>query len=385
MTAFTWKLAALLGALIALALTPAASLQPIPSQGGASSGLSWPPVTTDTRPWTRWWWMGSAVDEAGLTAELEALRAAGLGGVEITPIYGVSGTEAKFVPYLSDRWVELLEHTLREARRLDLGVDMATGTGWPFGGPWIGERDASRTLTYRTWTLEGGQRLAERVRVEQTAFVRAIGNQIYEVLEVGPGESKAQGTRQAPLTRPGAGREITMTDLEEPIEANANLQVLALEQVRYPKPLPLLVLVGYSATGEIVDLTQRVASDGRSIGWRRRGAGRSTACSSAGTASSWSAPRLVEKATSSITSHVRRSARISADSTPPSPAADSMDCARFSTTRTKWMMPMGRRMERSCCSTSSSGVAAMTCGGTCRHCSGRTPARRARGWRPTTG
>ena len=203
--------------------------------------------------------MGSAVDEAGLTAELEALRAAGLGGVEITPIYGVSGTEAKFVPYLSDRWVELLEHTLREAQRLDLGVDMATGTGWPFGGPWIGERDASRTLTYRTWTVEGGQRLAERVRVDQTAFVRAIGNQIYEVLEVGPGESKPQGTRQAPLTRAGAAREITITDLEEPVEANADLQALALEQVRYPKPLPLLALVGYSGAGEIVDVTQRVA------------------------------------------------------------------------------------------------------------------------------
>ena len=264
MTAFTWKLAAVLGALIALALTPAASLQPIPpSQRDASSGPSWPPVTTDTRPWTRWWWMGSAVDEAGLTAELEALRAAGLGGVEITPIYGVSGAEAQFVPYLSDRWVGLLEHTLREAQRLDLGVDMATGTGWPFGGPWIGERDASRALTYRTWKVEGSQRLAERVRVDQTAFVRAIGNQIYEVLDVGPGESKPQGTRQAPLTRAGAtARAITITDLKEPVEANADLQVLALEQVRYPKPLPLLVLVGYSATGEIVDLTQRVASDG---------------------------------------------------------------------------------------------------------------------------
>jgi hypothetical protein len=210
--------------------------------------------------------MGSAVDEAGLTAELEALQAAGLGGVEITPIYGVSGTEATFIPYLSDRWVDLLEHTLREARRLDLGVDMATGTGWPFGGPWIGERDASRTLTYRTWTLEGGQRLAERVRVEQTAFVRAIGNQIYEVLEVGPGESKPQGTRQVPLTRAGAGREIRITDLEEPVEANANLQVLALEQVRYPKPLPLLTLVGHSAAGDIVDLTERVTKDG-AVDW----------------------------------------------------------------------------------------------------------------------
>ncbi len=70
---------------------------------------------------------------------------------------------------------------------------MATGTGWPFGGPWIGERDASRALTYRTWKLEGGQRLAERVRVEQTAFVRAIGNQIYEVLELGRARASHRG------------------------------------------------------------------------------------------------------------------------------------------------------------------------------------------------
>src|SRR5690606_39667475 len=67
-----------------------------------------------------------------LTAELEALKKAGIGGVEITPIYGVYGEEEEFVEYLSPEWVELLKHTLDEAARLGLGVDMATGTGWPF-------------------------------------------------------------------------------------------------------------------------------------------------------------------------------------------------------------------------------------------------------------
>src|ERR1043166_8411865 len=37
--------------------------------------------------------------------------------------------------------MEMLEHTCREAQRLGLGVDMATGTGWPFGGPWIDQGD----------------------------------------------------------------------------------------------------------------------------------------------------------------------------------------------------------------------------------------------------
>src|SRR5256886_10374444 len=51
--------------------------------------------------------MGSAVDRENLTAELETLAAAGFGGVEVTSIYGVRGYEHAFVPYLSDRWLDL--------------------------------------------------------------------------------------------------------------------------------------------------------------------------------------------------------------------------------------------------------------------------------------
>jgi hypothetical protein len=108
-----------------------------------------------SRPWTRWWWPGSAVDEAGLTRQLEQFAAAGLGGVEITPIYGVQGAEARNVAYLSPRWMELLAHTGREARRLGLGVDMATGTGWPFGGPWITAPDGAQQLVLRDGRLAG--------------------------------------------------------------------------------------------------------------------------------------------------------------------------------------------------------------------------------------
>src|SRR5262245_1077768 len=78
----------------------------------SAAGPDWPAITHETRPWTRWWWMGSAVDRAGLSADLEALKQAGIGGVEITPIYGAGGSEAHFVQYLSDPWVALLEHAL---------------------------------------------------------------------------------------------------------------------------------------------------------------------------------------------------------------------------------------------------------------------------------
>src|SRR5687767_14930884 len=109
-------------------LGAAAACAQVPDQG------AWPAVTQSAKPWTRWWWPGSAVEPSQLRAHLTAFAAAGLGGVEITPIYGARGAESRQVDFLSRRWVELLDETTREAARRGLGVDMATGTGWPFGG-----------------------------------------------------------------------------------------------------------------------------------------------------------------------------------------------------------------------------------------------------------
>ena len=92
---------------------------------------------------------------AQLTRQLEAFAKAGIGGVEITPIYGVRGADARDIEYLSPRWVEMMAHVTREARRLGLGVDMATGTGWPFGGPFVVTGDASSSLQFMDGQLGG--------------------------------------------------------------------------------------------------------------------------------------------------------------------------------------------------------------------------------------
>ena len=242
------------GSLVALSGRDRVESQP------AGTHLDWPAVSEETRPWTRWWWLGSALDNATITRELEALRAAGFGGVELTPIYGARGHERQFVPYLSDNWIRLLEHTLREARRLGLGVDVATGTGWPFGGPWVTEADSARTLVFKTWEIDGGGRLDEPVRAHQEPLVRALGNQVYEVGETPP----AVTTQAQPLLRADA-RPLQIADLVEPIAANANLQALALEQVTFPKDLPVLALMAYGG-GQVIDLTARIDAD-RRLSW----------------------------------------------------------------------------------------------------------------------
>ena len=49
----------------------------------------------------------------------------------------------------------MLEHTAREAQRLHLGVDMATGTGWPFGGPGVTPEDANSAIALMAGRLAG--------------------------------------------------------------------------------------------------------------------------------------------------------------------------------------------------------------------------------------
>lgn len=133
------------------------------------------------RPWARWWWLGSAVDPANLTARLTQYRDAGFGGLEICPIYGVRGEEARHLLFLSEKWVRMLAHTLREARRLGLGIDLTTGTGWPFGGPWVGEEDASARLRLRRLDPDARgrvQALLERGRLWRACAVGEDGERI---------------------------------------------------------------------------------------------------------------------------------------------------------------------------------------------------------------
>jgi hypothetical protein len=205
-------------------------------QRRTASALAWPRVTSQSKPWTRWWWLGNAVNRRELSSALAKYERAGLGGLELTPIYGVRGEESRFINFLSPEWVSMLEHTLREAGRLGLGVDMATGTGWPFGGPWINAEDACKDLVSKTYELSGGARLGEPVRFTQKPLVRAVG------------------------------RRVNISELKEPISANPNLQELALDQVRFEKPLPLQALMAFSDRGDVFDLTSSVRADG-TLGW----------------------------------------------------------------------------------------------------------------------
>lgn len=127
--------------------------------------LIWPKVKAETRPWTRWWWMGSAVDQKNIGMLLKKYQQAGFGGVEVTPIYGAVGFESRYVDFLSPKWMEMLNYTSSTAAKLGMGMDMNTGTGWPFGGPQIKTAQAATKLIVQTYKLNAGEIVKEAIRV----------------------------------------------------------------------------------------------------------------------------------------------------------------------------------------------------------------------------
>ncbi len=113
----------------------------------AAQAQQWPAASQEAKPGTRWWWLGSAVDPQNLKWTMQEYANHGIGAVEITPLYGVQGNQAHNIPFLSDRWMEMLREVQKNGRAMGIEVDMSTGTGWPFGGPWVPlEESACRAI-----------------------------------------------------------------------------------------------------------------------------------------------------------------------------------------------------------------------------------------------
>lgn len=149
---------------VSLSIAAIASFQPTAVRSDIVSDLTdWYPVAVENRPFVRWWWLGSAVDPEGLTFNLEEFAKKGLGGVEITPIYGVKGNEENDISYLSPEWMQMLDHTIAEGDRLGLQIDMNNGTGWPFGGPDVSYDHSARKRVVESWTLPPGNKIQGKI------------------------------------------------------------------------------------------------------------------------------------------------------------------------------------------------------------------------------
>ncbi len=113
---------------------------------GSATAQNWPAPLPEAKPGARWWWLGSAVNNADLQWNMEEYARTGIGALEITPIYGVKGNSANELEFLSAPWMNALRFVESEGARNNILIDMNTGTGWPFGGPDVTIEEAAAKL-----------------------------------------------------------------------------------------------------------------------------------------------------------------------------------------------------------------------------------------------
>jgi hypothetical protein len=123
-----------------------------PMAGEVSLDAAFRAPPAASRPWTYWFWIDGQVTTDGISADLEAMRQAGIGGAVIFEVNAGKGLRGLGVPgralFLSDGWRALWRHAITEAARLGIVITMHQSPGWcGSGGPWITqERAAQRVL-----------------------------------------------------------------------------------------------------------------------------------------------------------------------------------------------------------------------------------------------
>jgi hypothetical protein len=104
--------------------------------------------------------MNEHISREGITRDLEAMRAAGIGEAFIGNIYWNEHTERGNVRTLSDEWFDCMRFALTEGERTGVKVSTFNCPGWSqAGGPWVKPEDAMRYLTFSEQVVDGGGRI----------------------------------------------------------------------------------------------------------------------------------------------------------------------------------------------------------------------------------
>lgn len=117
----------------------------------------------DPPPYARlrafWWWLNSNVTKECITQDLEAMKANGYGGAIIfdagSSNYSVAKKTDAGPAFLSDRWMELYGHAVKEADRLGLELTINVQSGWNPGGPSVTPEFAMKKITWSETDFTG--------------------------------------------------------------------------------------------------------------------------------------------------------------------------------------------------------------------------------------
>ena len=106
------------------------------------------------RPWVYWFWLNGNITREGITADLEAMKRAGIGGALIMEVD--QGAPRGPVDFVGPRWRDLFKQVVAEAGRLGLEINMNDDAGWNgSGGPWIKPEQSMQKVVWTETELSG--------------------------------------------------------------------------------------------------------------------------------------------------------------------------------------------------------------------------------------
>lgn len=126
----------------------------------------WQSPPEDAKPWAFWYWMQGAVTKEGITADMEAMKDAGIGGAYLMPIKGVP--EKPFVEpiveQLSPLWWEMVDFAFNEADRVGVKIAFHACDGFALaGGPWITPELSMQKVVWTQINIQGGKTVREKL------------------------------------------------------------------------------------------------------------------------------------------------------------------------------------------------------------------------------
>ncbi len=114
-----------------------------------------PPMAS--RPFVRWWWNGAKLTSEEIVRELDIMKDAGIGGVEINTIRFPGGDDLGIpsLDYMSPEWISMVKGAIQAAGERGMTCDIIVGSGWPFGAEFLSEDERTQLMTKTSRKVTG--------------------------------------------------------------------------------------------------------------------------------------------------------------------------------------------------------------------------------------